>query len=32
MPGIQAAQVLNHIALGYTYDSDPKSLAATGTP
>ena len=32
MPRIQPAQVLNHIALGYTYDSDPKSLTATGTP
>lgn len=32
MPSIQVAQMFNHIALGYTYDTDPRSLTATGTP
>jgi tyrosinase len=32
MPTIKPADVLNHIKLGYRYDTDPPSLTATGTP
>jgi tyrosinase len=32
MPKISPADVLNHIALGYAYDTDPPALTATASP
>ena len=32
MPKVAPADVLNHVKLGYKYDTDPPSLTATGTP
>jgi hypothetical protein len=32
MPKVAPAAVLNHIKLGYKYDTDPPSLTAAGHP